>query len=566
MSLSQSDIRFARSAVMADVPEGGGPPTSQLIPDGASNTVFPDVSEETRATGRVEIRQLHTVLRNMDTAPLLGANVIVADPPNDPNVDITLMSTKDPFATRDKITAAIEGSMVPSVEFNGYLLEDQGVNQRSIQLFQRPNAELPGVGLVYVLVYHEGQADERRQRVRVKSASGEVRTFTYSGGGDPVDYQAQVVTVELFEPLRYDFPGSPASREFARDVAKTRFRETVYSDAGMFFGSAKAAAAAVATDSELLLTTVYSRLVPNSRAEAISVDQKPASERAVRLADTPRVIDVGVTPHTQRIKIDAANVGLSYVFQLTPLPAPGTVVIHYWAMGQRYTVTDDGAGRLTGAGSGLMSYASGTVPLTLQALPDIGTIITIAWGESTGYDNRGALGAQVRAPEYAFVLDGAAADGSGSERVVPGSLTITYTSGGVLKTVTDSAGALAGDASGLIDYPSRSILLRPAFMLDPGGQFSISYDLDDTVTELLTPGSPDAGGYLAITLAQTPAAGTLSLQWAVARSVSTTGGASLNTTNASKQTGATYSIRSVPEYYEPPAAAGMGVNWPRSAS
>ena len=50
MPLQQADIRFARSVNMADVPEGGGPPSAHLIPDGASNTIVTDVREEDRDT------------------------------------------------------------------------------------------------------------------------------------------------------------------------------------------------------------------------------------------------------------------------------------------------------------------------------------------------------------------------------------------------------------------------------------------------------------------------------------------------------------------------------------
>ena len=234
MPLQQADIRFARAVNMADVPEGGGPPSAQLIPDGASNTIFPDVREEDRATGRVEIKQVHTVLRNTDTAALLGANVIVADLPNDPNVDITLLSTKNPFATRADIVERIEGSMTASVEFAGYLLENHGVGQRSLQIFQRPGAEPPGIGKVYLLIYNEDKPDERRQRARVKSIDTQQRMVSANTNGALIDFMGQFTTVELFEPLRFAFPGSSASRYFARDPLKTVFRETVYSDSGMF--------------------------------------------------------------------------------------------------------------------------------------------------------------------------------------------------------------------------------------------------------------------------------------------------------------------------------------------
>lgn len=459
MPMHQADMRFARSVVMADVPEGGGPPSAQLIPDGASNTIFPDISEDTRTVGRTEVYQVHTVLRNTDAAALLGANVIVAEPPNDANVDLTLMTTKNSFATRKETVERIESSMSASVEFAGFLLETHGATQRSLQLFQRPGAEPPGIGKVYLLIYKEGEPGELRQRVRIKSVDKPPpRLVSATVNGQLIDFLAQITTAELFEPLRHTFPGSSVNRYFARDETKTMLRETVYSDSGMFYGAARLTAPAAKESSVLQLATIHSRLVPNNKTEAVSTDQRPASDRSVTLAESPRLVEVGVTPHTQRIKIGTDNVGSVYVFQLQPLPAPGTVVINYWSVGQRYTVYDDGAGQLTGSGSGLMSYTTGIVPLTLKngAIPDIGTSISISHGETTGFTDRAAQGAQVRRPEYPWVLDGAAPDGTGDESVIPGSFSLPYLSGSVLRTITDNGtGQLIGDGTGVIDYPSR---------------------------------------------------------------------------------------------------------------
>ena len=72
MPLLQGDIRFARSVNMADVPEGGGPPSAQLLTSGRSNDIVPDISEESRTVGRVEIYQIFNLLRNTDTAAMLG--------------------------------------------------------------------------------------------------------------------------------------------------------------------------------------------------------------------------------------------------------------------------------------------------------------------------------------------------------------------------------------------------------------------------------------------------------------------------------------------------------------
>ena len=565
MALLQHDIRFAKSANMADVPEGGGPPAAALLVSGRSNELLNDISEETRTTGRTEIVQFHSVLLNGDQAPLLGANVIIADPPADENVSIAMLSLKNPFATRAEIAKRIEGGMADAAEFNGYLLGNHFATMRSAQIFQREGAALPALGKTFVLIYNEGLSGERRQRVRIKTASSEVRKFTQIVNGQLTDFKAQLVTCELFDALLYDFPGSEPSRLFARESNTTKIRETVYNDAGLFYSATRLAAPCAINDTWLQLDSIYTRIVPNSRTEAASVDQRPASRHTIVLAESPRRVEVGITPHTQRIRIDEVNATLTQVFQLTPPPAPGTLVIDYWSLGNRYTLTDDGEGKLVGSGGGAVSYTTGAGTLTLKAIPDIGSLITISHGAPTAYTNRSTQGAAVRAPEYCWVIE----DESDAARVVPGSLTIGYTSAGVVRTVTDDgAGKLAGAATGVIDYFSRTVLLRPTHMPDAGAQLQIDCQTETLVTEILAAPTPDTAGFIALSLASVPAAGTLQIQWATAREVSNSSGGNLTTTTASKTAAVTYTIRTVPEYYEPAASTGTGgtyVNWPRSS-
>ena len=53
------------------------------------------------------------------------------------------------------------------------------------------------------------------------------------------------------------------------------------------------------------------------------------------------------------------------------------------------------------------------------------------------------------------------------------------------------------------------------------------------------------------------------VQWVTARQVSNTSGGQLTTTSASKNANVTYTIRSVPEYYEPApgTVTGTTINW-----
>ncbi len=561
MPLLAGDIRLARSANMADVPEGGGPPSAQLLTSGRSNEIFPDLSEETRTVGRVEIYQIFGILRNTDRAALMGSNVILAQPPADPNVSVTLLSLKDPFATRADIVRRIEAGMSPGSEWSGYLLENHFVTMLGITLLQRPGAKPPTIGRTYVLVYLEGQAGERRQRIKIKSTSTETRTFTEIVGNSLIDFEAQVTTCELFDGLLYDFPGSPPSRTYARQAAKSALRETVYSDTRMFYGAGRLTAATQITDSWINVDSITTQIVPNSRTESATVDQRPSARQVITLATVPRKVEVGITPHTKRVKIGEENVGRIYVDQLRPLPEPGALFIDYWSMGTKYTITDDGTGRLVGSGGGAVSYLTGALNYTLTYTPDIGSDITITHGTRLAYTDRSAQGAQVRAPEFAFMID---SEGE-FDRIIPGTLSVTYPSGGVLRTVTDNGtGALTGAATGVVDYPSRSVLLRPTLMPDAGAELQVACDVDALVTENLAPGAPDAGGFITLALAQQPAAGTLAVSWMTARNTSATAGAKLTTTTATKKTDVTYTIRSVPEYYEP-ASSGGGVNWPRSS-
>jgi len=67
MPILNGDIKLVASQVMNDVAEGGGAPTSIVITDGASNAIFPDISELDRAGGRVNLRKLHVTVQTDDT-------------------------------------------------------------------------------------------------------------------------------------------------------------------------------------------------------------------------------------------------------------------------------------------------------------------------------------------------------------------------------------------------------------------------------------------------------------------------------------------------------------------
>ena len=562
MTILEGDIKLLASRVMDDVPEGGGGPTGTVIPYGGSNAVFGDVTETARAGGNVSIRQVHMGVLTPTTDALMGANVILSRLPTDPNVSVSLAKCSL-FARRSEIAQAVANYLIQSVVWNGALLEDHVAGQKSIQIFHRPGTAVPDIGRTLVLSYQAGTSGERIQYVRVTRSETTRRTFTYSSGGSFVDFDADVTKLDLSDSLRFNFPGSAPSREFANQAGKTIVRDTTVADAAEYYGASPLTVAAALGDQSVKVASIYTQLVPNSRTETVALDQRPAATRSIVLAETPRRVEVPVTPHTQRIKIGQENRGFSYVFLLKPLPEPNTVTVSFLILGTWHSVTDDGAGAFAGTagGAGQIIYNTGSGSVTLPALPDAGSAIIIQWGERVGFDNRSSQGAAVRPPEYCWVLE--------EEGVVPGSITATWYSAGVLRTATDDgAGKITGAASGVVDYPSNTVLMRPTFLPDPGGEISVAYTTDLVHTEILASvPSPDAGGFIPIALAQQPAAGTLSIEWVTARSVSNTAGGHQTTASAIKTSGVTYTTRSVPEYYEPAAqslGSSVAVNWPRS--
>ena len=512
------DIKLLASKIMDDVPNGGGGPTGNAIPDGASNAVFSDVTERQRAVGGVSIRQLFGAVQTPTTDAYMDPTVVLSQLPNDPNVSITLAKTSM-FAKRTEIANAIENYLISSSAWQGYLFENHVAGQRSIQLFQRPGTPQPTVGRTLVLVENEGLPGQAVQFVRVTRAETETRTFTEISNGAAVDFKADLVTCDLTDVLRSNFAGSPPSRAFTRVTGKANVRDTTVADAATFYGASALTAAGHIGESLLRVSSVYTQLVPSARTESAALDQKPAAQRTLTLAQSPRLIEVGITPHTMRIRVGQENRGFSWVQMLKPRPAPGTIVISYMALGNWYTLVDDGLGGFTGSGVGQVIYTTGSLSITLPSIPDAGTSIIFQWGENTAYTSRAGQ-AGFRAPEFAWALP--------HQGIKPGNVVVTWLSGGVLKTAIDNGqGAFtSASATGEIDYATGKIYLRPTAMIDAGGEFQAAYEYTSTRTENFAGIAPDSGGFASITLAEAPAPKSIAVRWITTRTVSASSGTS----------------------------------------
>lgn len=161
--------------------------------------------------------------------------------------------------------------------------------------------------------------------------------------------------------------------------------------------------------------------------------------------------------HTSEVYINLATRGLVHVISMTPLPAPGSISLSFMAQKKWYTLRDDGVGAMraddAAFGAGSVDYTTGSMTVTLGALPDIGSSLLATWGSPAHYVVRAGATSDVGVVEQRIAL---------AAPIQPGSLDVIYTSSGIDYTASDAGDStIAGDGmTGGIDYTSGDLLLR----------------------------------------------------------------------------------------------------------
>lgn len=453
MPILTGDIKLVASQVMDDVPEGGGAPTATVILDGTSNAIFPDISELDRAGGRVNLRKLHISVQTADTATYMGSNVIVAEPPADPNVSVTLFTTGNTFDRRDAAKGRIESYLTQGPEWGGYLFENHIQGQRAIQIFQRPATTIPAIGHTLVLIYNEGLQSEVKQYIRITRTVSEIRTFY-----DEVtqkDYEAQVVTAEISDALRTDFLGTPPKRSFTRDATSTHLRDTLVADAGTYAGvvplTAPVALGALASH----VGSVYTQLVPSAQTEIPLVDYNAAGQSTALTASANGTVSYA----TAQALTSTTSLSLGFAV------LPGTLRITSGAV----VLTDAGGEVFIGTSSvGLIDYARGLITLAGLTSSYTGskTVVFTPASAPMRLPNTSLrqVTQETRAYNYTMVA---------LPTPAPGSVVVSYMSNGNWYDLRDNgSGALKGlDTSfgvGTVNYTTGSILLTCGALPDVG--------------------------------------------------------------------------------------------------
>ncbi|NDP40552.1 MAG: hypothetical protein GZ093_17730, partial [Rhodoferax sp.] len=545
MPILTGDIKLVASQVMLDVAEGGGAPTANVIQDATSNAIFPDISELDRAGGRVNLRKVHVSVQTPDTDTYLGSNVIVADPPSDPNVSVTLFSTKEVFDRRDSAKKRVEAYLAPGPAWAGFLFENHIIGQRSIQLFQMPSSTAPAIGHTILIVQNESISTEKLQYVRVTRTASVLRTFIKENGQE---YKALVVTADLSDALRFDFIGSPPSEFFRKQASAALVRDTTVADAAQYFGVVPLMEAVSIGSLSAKAKSIFTQLVPSAQTEIPVIDANAAGEYDTVVDSSNGFVSITtsigfnpnvalyfgnpVFPGTLNIAYsggaltdssgdllqgttvigtvdyargtatlapsspsiggsktitykaagaplqlaDSAGIFVSqetraynYIQTISPPPAPATTRVSYRSNGKWYDLRDNGGGKLVGSdvayGAGTVSYVTGTVAVTLGALPDVGGEIILNWGSRVNYINR----AYATLPPLKIPLQLA------QTGITPGTVVIRWNDGTARTATDDGKGNITGSATGAVRYQTGLINLEPT-LLPAGGQiYTVDY-------------------------------------------------------------------------------------------
>lgn len=545
MPILEQDVVLVKSLVPADVPEGGGAATGEVIVDNQSNNLFTDISELNRILGAVSLRLAYLGVRTPDTDIYFGARVIVGTPPSDPRVS-ALLFQPSAFDRRTDMQRRIEGYLSRGPRWPGYLFDNHIAGQRAITLLQRESAALPAVGETLLIVGNEGLGTEYQQYVRVTKVSSIKRDFTVSDGSGPRNFSRAVVTCEISDPLERDFLGVEATDldSGAPFAGKATVRSAVVADAGQYFGASPLALPAVLGDIGVRATSIYSALVPSAQTETPIADARPNQSiagavapagngavafdssalfdathaiyvggsilpgsltitGAASLTDRAGVLldassaqvgaidyvngvitavgsasypgakhiqyrlgaDPGSASQSMSIPVTAGSRGSAWAFVLNPLPAAASLRVSFLSGGRWYVLSDLGDGALRGAdaayGAGQLNRTTGSVVVTLGALPDVGSKIIVQWAPTSTV--AGAVPGTTRA--FFQVQLG--------RPVSPGSVTITWNDG-TARSVTDSAGILSGDGTGSIDYQAGIFRLSPDILPAPSTVFTVA--------------------------------------------------------------------------------------------
>lgn len=539
MPIKSDDLGIYRSAVMADVPEGGGAATGTAVPDGVSNSVFPDVSDDNRAGGAFHLRKLFGMARTDDQDMLLGAGWVVLKPPVDPAVDITVFETDGWFDERTAAVTLVESNMVKAPRLLCRVQDTHYAGVSVLQLYNvSPAKSFPAAGDAIVVRNPDGS------EVKVRALRVSERAETINDGNG--QYVVNIATCELDKPLPFDIIGMPPQRTAPSPTTAATVFSTAPAVGARFHGVKPLAAAITLGATPIREVTVsggiYSQLVPASTVPTPVVDQFPLIQRPTLSRTATAAASVATA---------GVTLGPNTLLQLPTAIEPGSLTMLHGAT----AFTTNAAGQVLQGATvvGNVDWAARTLTM-LGTSPSYGVASnTLAWRPAT------ITGAT--AHSYAHRVTDAnqstALVASFQPAPAPGTLTLSYLSQGRwYDLVEDGTGKLSGaDTSygaGTLTFLTGSLLASLGALPDIDSDIVFTWGEADSATQA-SAGLP-ARAWCYLPVSEQPVAGTLSLAWgrggtnytaSVAANGTVTGPAQVKP--AERQTDGTYLIPFSPD-------------------
>ena len=456
MAIVETDIKLFASERMEDTEDGGGRITGNVIVSGQENNIFPDISRVNRVYGNISLRKIFPAVNSQNTDVYYGAHTIISEIPADPAVSVTLFSTGDWDDTRTQQREYVERYLAKGGRWLGYLFERQLTGQKAITVWQRESVPLPDIGGVWVLTQNEGLVTEYTQYVRITKYTGNLQTF-YE---DSAPFVVRVLTVELSDPLLYDFVGVVPSRSDL--TAPANIRTTLAVDAAKYYGCRPLAQNAAMGAMRVQVDSIYNQLVPSAQSEVPAVDVSAGTQSA---AVTPSASG-SISFNTNQTF--SASTG----FYLGNGCLPGSLSI---TVSGGALVDDGGDVKIGTTTVGTLNYASGVIQFN-TACPTYAGTKSVAFTPAAPITQIAdtaaiAINAANRGYVYTMTLFPLPAKGS---------VFIDYMAQGKWYRLTDSGnGAIRGldssYGSGSISYTTGSIMLTCGALPDVGSEIIFSW-------------------------------------------------------------------------------------------
>ncbi|MCH7395226.1 hypothetical protein MMP66_13240 [Acinetobacter dispersus] len=452
MPVETNNLVLYKSERLTDTPDGGGKYSGQVVVDGESNNLFPDVSELDRTMGRVSMRKAFAGINNNDTAALMGSTVFISKNPDDPNVSALLFSTESHTDVRSSASNRVESYLAKGAQAVGSLLDTAYSGMKSLQVAMSKNESENSVGDTIVLVVNEGLPTEVTQYVRLTTVSTRAAFIRVNNA----DVEYKIATYGFQDPLSRDFIGVSATQWYNNTKPATTLRNTVVADSGKYSASVNLSDDVNVGSFTVEASSIFSQLIPSSQTETPLLDLNAVSENPALVAGNSGTISVQYTTNV--------NTAQSLYIGSSVLPSS----VSFTLFGQ--AIIDNGGTLRTANGTqiGTIDYQTGRIVWT-NAIGTGNAVITITFIPASApvqpfesyaipvtQNNQGTNWTSVLVPIPA-----------------PGALSISYMSQGKFYTLKDNGtGRLVGASdsvgSGSINYSTGTWLLTTGALPDVG--------------------------------------------------------------------------------------------------